>query len=218
MSALSLENVKVICVRTKDCVNGYIKNCQKLLPEDNVYYTIPTLVIHWILLYFHIGDQFDPANCAKGYELCYENNTIVALNYNTEGNKGAVYLKNIARKGIHKWTFKLLKVNSDDWFDSIGVWKVKYPIKITDRVEAFSNRQGFGWIVNWKWSVYTNKSCVTCDIVEMILDLNKLELRYKVNGNELDAAFTDIEQTDYKAVISMNWTGDSIQFVSYQCL
>ena len=37
----------------KDIVFGYLRNIQMLIPSDSVYYTIPTLVWHWCLLYFH---------------------------------------------------------------------------------------------------------------------------------------------------------------------
>ena len=41
-----LETVKDIDIKTKQCVYGYVKNIEKLLPDNNVYFTIPTLVNH----------------------------------------------------------------------------------------------------------------------------------------------------------------------------
>ena len=52
--SLQLETVKDIDIKTKQCVYEYVKDIQSLLPHDNVYFTIPTLVIYWIILYYHI--------------------------------------------------------------------------------------------------------------------------------------------------------------------
>ena len=54
--------VKNIDQNVKDFVYGYIRNEQKLFP-DNFYYTIPSLVTHWILLYYFINEHFDEKCC-----------------------------------------------------------------------------------------------------------------------------------------------------------
>ena len=52
-----LESVKDIDNKTIQYIYGYIGNIQELLPNDNVYFTIPSLVIYWIILYYYIREQ-----------------------------------------------------------------------------------------------------------------------------------------------------------------
>ena len=52
--SLQYEKVKQINPRTKDSVFGYIRLAQKLLPKDEVYYNIPDIIYHTILLFFYL--------------------------------------------------------------------------------------------------------------------------------------------------------------------
>ena len=54
----TLEQVKTIHQRAHDIVNGYIREIQDIFPTDVIYYTIPMLVNHWILLYHFIRESF----------------------------------------------------------------------------------------------------------------------------------------------------------------
>ena len=67
-------------------------------------------------------------------------------------------------------------------------------------------------------SKYGERKCLSGDVIDMILDLEKLELSYIVNGKNFGVAFTEIEKTEYRAVVSANVVDDAIEFVSYQCL
>ena len=58
--------------------------------------------------------------------------------------------------------------------------------------------------------------CKEGDVVEIILDIDKLELRYKIPSNADEIiAFEGIENTEYRAGIAMYNDGDAIQFISY---
>ena len=136
-----LEDVKRIDERSKDCLSGYIRQIQKLFPTDNVYYTIPTLVIHWILLYYYVWEQFDPNNCGEGYVLS-DDNKILTLK--AEYGRLA-YLTTIVESGVHEWKFKILQVNCSHYFMSIGIFKVKVGDYI-DRVIIL--------FLEWLWMDY----------------------------------------------------------------
>ena len=62
-----LERVKYIDSESKDCINGYTREIQSLLPDNNAYFIIPRLVTHWILLYYYVWGQFDPQYIADNY-------------------------------------------------------------------------------------------------------------------------------------------------------
>ena len=66
-SRMSLEDVKIVDEQTKDTVKGFIREIETILPDDDIYFTIPTLVIHCILLYFFHNEQFGTNNQNKDY-------------------------------------------------------------------------------------------------------------------------------------------------------
>ena len=59
MAAVTLEDIKSIDQKIKDVIHGYIRNVQKEMPQDNIYFTIPALVIHWIMIFYYIAEHFD---------------------------------------------------------------------------------------------------------------------------------------------------------------
>ena len=57
----TLEDVKQVNEGDKRVIDGYIYEMQSILSTDNkIHYIIPKLVIHWILLYYSIIEQFNP--------------------------------------------------------------------------------------------------------------------------------------------------------------
>ena len=103
-TALSLESVNDVDIETKLCVHGYIRRIQKLLPDDNVYFTIPKLAIHWIILYYYVCEQFDPNHCHSEFELSADNTILKKLSM----CRGTAYLSKKIKSGIHVWRFKLV--------------------------------------------------------------------------------------------------------------
>ena len=142
---------KKVDQKTKDCIYGFVRNAQSEIPADNVYYTIPELVIHWILLYFYVKEAFDPDNCASFYKLSEDNMSFITED---STNKtflfGTAYLTHIAKKGIHKWKFKLLNLNNKGWNSTIGVWRCNHPFNINASMWDGSKVRGkeYGWFIN----------------------------------------------------------------------
>ena len=220
-----MASLKYVDQRTKDCVNGYIKSCQKLLPNDVIYYHIPELVIHCILFFYFVNDEFDDEKPHQGYILS-EDKTIMRCK-NNDHAFGMTYLKRAVSQGIHKWTFKCLNVNDDNWFDCIGVCKTKAKIDSDYRVDDLLSEDGYGWIINYQEITfiddeisceYGKQKCLTGDVIDMILDLDALQIRFIVNDEDWGIAWKDIEKTEYTAVASANVEDDAIQLISYQCL
>ena len=224
MTALNLQDANDIDQQTKDCVLGYIHRVEKLLPTDDIiYFVIPPLIIHWIILYYHIQEEFD-VNCyeMKKYEL-NENNTVIkqkelfAL--------GSAYMKKIAKSGIHRWKFKMINCAGMGYV-TIGVWKNNHkPCINASTFEKSVAGKSYGWIANAKVATdgddddrhrYGSREACSGDVIEMILNLNKREIRYCVNGEDFGVAFSDIEATQYKAVVSTNGATQSVEFISYK--
>ena len=225
-----LKDVKSVDTQTKMTVNGYIRQAQSLFPEDNIYYTIPALVIHWIILFFYANEQFDPNQCHQDFKLS-SNNTIVTCIKN--GSK-SILLTQTVSKGIHKWKFKLVTIYcvSTPYYLSIGAWKAKYILdrntflfgdrrskKGEGKVYAWNIGQGFttnGEEDSYNRNYAKGRRSIEGDIIEMVLDLNKLEIRFILNDKDQGVAFEDIEKTDYKAAVDI-WKGtDTIQLLSFE--
>ena len=222
MSTLSLDKVKKIDTKTKYIVERFVRDAQELMPKDITYFIIPQLIVHWILLYYFMAERFDENNYDEfKYKLLNDNLEIKQIN----SHPGSVYLTQIAKSGIHKWTFKLLFVNPSIYYMTIGVFKMNHemlPYKTSYEYVGDS----YGWIVNYRiltrgdgnrQKMYgAERKCVTNDTVVMTLDLDKKTLRYAVNGKDFGVAFKGIADTEYKAVVSTNSKKDSIAIVAYE--
>ena len=64
---------------------------------------------------------------------------------------------------------------------------------------------------------YGKRKFGTGDVIEMVLDFNKGEVRYIVNGDDQGVAFKDIKQVTYTAAVSTIEKGDSIEILQYSC-
>ena len=218
MSSNDLAKVKDVKNETKGAIFGYVRQMiQPLFPDDNVYYIIPTLVIHWILLYYYIGERFDENYCNRYYKLSDDKMII------TKSKDG--HLSEIIECGVRKWKFKILKLNTGGWNMCIGVWRTRYPMNTSvGMYNSGIKGMEYGWIVNYDiktWGDDTQKKqkyigqdpCVTGDTIEMKLDLNKRELSYSRNEGEFIIAFNKIEKTSYRGVVSIYMKDDAIQLL-----
>ena len=222
MAAVGLEDVKYVDNNTKKIVLSFIRIAQQLLPLDNVYYTIPELVIHWVLLYYFIRTAFDKSLCGKKYELSNDDMIIKT----TVNQEGSVYLTNIVYSGVHRWSFKLLHVNHYGASMTFGVWKNNHLPKPERSVyESVNKGKCYGWIGTWKKAtegdtgsehIYGDAKCEQGDTVKMILDLNQYQLSYEVNGKSYGVAFSNIEKVGYRAVVSAYLRDDSVKLLSYE--
>ena len=215
-----LEDIKLIHQYTKDTVNGYIKNLQKLLANNNPYHNIPSLVIYWCLL-FYGQESFDPNNIDYQNELC-DNNTLI-----TRGDNGydSAFMLKIVDTGIHKWRFKIIKMHPSKYSLIVGVWKTKYPIKKSSEIiDPDGAGKFYGWYINENsltrgdiddYNEYGSASNEG-DTITMILDLDQFTLSYMRNDTELGVAVRDIEETSYKVGVSIYKQDDSIQFIEYE--
>ena len=224
----SLQDVEKVDQKAKVLMSGYIRSCQKLLPdeEDNPYYIIPTLVIHWCLLYFYSIERF--AVFGKNmFSVDVDGKIIKSLS----ARYAAAFLTEIVDEGVHRWNFQVIKHRAKNCTIHVGVWKNKF----TPNISSLISKKGksycylishgslsFGdkddsWGGNDSFRAAKRWRCDEGDVVEMILDLNKLELRYIIPdvAGEI-VAFTEIENTAYRAAIGIFNSKDSIEFISYQ--
>ena len=110
--AADFQSVKKVDQRTRDIVNGFIKQTQSILPSnDNPYYNIPSLVFILTILYYSNPEYFtihgenmkvnenkDVIECIRAIR---DNNTVYGNFVITKEDKGKFM-----------WTFKLYKAES----------------------------------------------------------------------------------------------------------
>eukprot|EP00484_Ammonia_sp_Unknown_P003380 CAMPEP_0197076776 /NCGR_PEP_ID=MMETSP1384-20130603/212288_1 /TAXON_ID=29189 /ORGANISM="Ammonia sp." /LENGTH=121 /DNA_ID=CAMNT_0042515635 /DNA_START=641 /DNA_END=1003 /DNA_ORIENTATION=- len=111
---------------------------------------------------------------------------------------------------------------------SIGVVKANAVIDLSATIRSDSFRSiAYGWVATNSYLFkgdrneirdYADHACNESDIIDMILDLDALQLRYYRNGNDLGVAYDSIEQTEYKAAISSYYDEDVITLLSYKRL
>ena len=220
----AFEDVKHVDVSIKDTVNGYLRRLQQLLASDTIYYSnIPCLVSYWCLLFYYIKECFDVAKSDP--HSSYSKDATLAIK-NSGGSPGCIFLTQVVNQGVHKWKFKLIAIQN--YAVTIGVWKGDKTDN-THRIsaDAFSQSRCYAYIVNHcictpgdssgRRYGYGTKNCQSGDQIEMILDLNKHQLSYSVNDTALGIAFKDIQQTCYRAVLSIWKTGDAVELMSYSC-
>lgn len=223
----TIEAVKIIDQRTKDIVYGYSRCVQQSFPADNIFYTISELIIHWILLYFHPQDAFDENHTHSTYRLNKDKLIVTKKKYS---NEGCLFLTRRAKKGIHTWQFKLVRIDPSLYTMTIGIWKTKYQLDTSTAVRAVDKSHVYGWMLIDDANAYlvgesenkhdgNEKYCKSCkqgDIVEMTLDLNEFQLKYSVNGKDYGVAFDNIEETEYVGAVSMYEERDSVEILSYK--
>ncbi len=104
----------------------------------------------------------------------------------------------------------------------IGVWKMNHKIDVNSSIgwsnnkgKCYGFKTGYGQLTvgdSEKERKY-GKKCKTNDTIEMRLDLNKRVIEYALNGQSLGIAFTNIEQTSYRAVVTMYLNGEKLELL-----
>eukprot|EP01084_Bolivina_argentea_P012072 22632_1 len=229
-SLFDLKRVKHMNNHMKTLVFGYVRDCQNLLPcvELNIYYRIPQLVYHGCLLYYLL-EEWDPKLKGERYELSQTN----LLTKTEPGYQSAFLTQKVKSKGIYRWKFKVEYFASNymgwDWI--IGVWKTNKRIEETEAIRGYftpnGNEDGYAWLgscmrlTNPKMNGcyltnenYGERLC-TGDIVEMILDLTKLQIHWAKNGKHYPIAFENIEDCEYKAAVMIASKGNKIRLLDW---
>ena len=151
-----------------------------------------------------------------------ENNTSCLYEFDSHWNKNAILDRVIDKySGCVRWKFEIEQICDRGWCICIGIWKWNHQ-NITDIMVNQSYLNGFecgyglvlpnGELVDPDGGTsYLSKEYIDTnkigrfkkgDIIEMYLNMNKLELGYVINGINYGIAYK-VENTKYKAAINM---------------
>ena len=219
MATIDLSVFKNIPQRQKDLIYGYIRKIQAIFPKDNTYYNIPDSVNYICALFYHLKDKWDPKYIGANHKLSNDGYSLT-IGGGASSSYGTVIVKS---PEVYRWKFKIHKAPANShWNLVLGVWKIKSadkPVTDTHFTNSTNNKGTFEWgyavdlsygnLIEVQGS-YSNgpeygSRCKDGDVVEMVLDLKKFTLGYKINDNDFGPAFKEIEDTEYRVACSSEW-------------
>ena len=196
----------------------YRKAHTQLLPQNDPYYDIQALIVYICLAFYHIRYEWDTENISD--ECCVNSDFIEKQSerYDTTN-----LLKGEISKGIHKYKFEIISYSADESYYDIGIgiigseyFESKKPKLIQ---ECFHEHDtGYGYITSTadkesEGNMYEyGKICTKGDIITMTIDLDKYELKYKVNETDFGVAF-NIEPIKYRIGIYLFGEGSKVRIL-----
>ena len=157
------------------------------------------------------------------------------------GYQSAFLTRKVSGKGVYTWKFRVEQfvTNYNGWDWIIGVWKTNKERKERRAVQSYftpnGKDDGYGWLGSCcKLTDPLRNGCYFAskdengvfserdygerlsngDIVEMILDLEKLEIHWAKNGKHYPIAHKNIEDCEYKAAVMLATTNSKIRLMN----
>lgn len=215
--ALNLASVKYVDDIDKILISGYIREMFTVVP--------PELIEHIIVLFYYEYDRLHEKE--HGHLLTIIDEMTVTNKSNRDHYQNALLTKTV-ESGIFCWKFRLDAIGRrgrDRWDCLIGIWntKSKNPTAVqgsftTNDCEGYAFVTLAGKLTNPKspgnyWKEY-GKKCDVGQEIEMILDMDKLELSYKIDDVPYGVAFPHLKNSSYRAAIYFYDKGSSITLLS----
>lgn len=216
-------------------ISGYCRQQFTLHSDLNIeyfhYLWIPPEIQSTILCFYGFGDEFDSDSKWKSTSIeIIENkeNSMKACikKFSGQSQYSLAFLRNTFSSGIHVWKFYVNNLVKKRWWHlAIGIHKTRFAgIQLDGTYFTDVKENGYGFIASAGWKTQPElpgagglKYAIQCDTgytIEMIADLNDCTLSFMVNGTDYGKAF-DIENTEYRAVVSLYDKGDQITLLSY---
>jgi len=202
-------------------VDGFIRRAQSTVER-----VIPTLVNHIVLILL-VHDRWDEDLIGPLLELNQHTHTVTMNGDDLRREfPQSAFLRTVVDRGQYKWRFQWMKLNyALHWSCTIGIWKCGQGFSPRiDGVFTLGQHVAYGFAANAGTLVDPSTGsggdggrrygapCSDNDIVEMCIDLDRLELGYTINGKDYGPAF-EIEKTAYRAAVNLCKINDSIRIV-----
>ena len=195
---------------------------------------IPMVIIHFVLAFFVIFEQWDPEWKGKEVDIQGSNHDIITTK---KDGYSSVLCQNVVNQGKHQWTIKILKFVANKlggqawWRLVIGIVNIKtfdkHSLESYFSLNAYefacnSNIYNGGYDKIFKSILGTESSneygqlCGTGDIIDIYLDFDKRTLSFGINNTNYGVAFEKIAEGDYRLAVSLTGIGTSLQLISYE--
>eukprot|EP01084_Bolivina_argentea_P034575 64017_1 len=203
--------LRYVDAKSKDTVFGFTRNISK-----TYNYNIPIVITNITLLYYFENDNWDKTLVGDFMHIDEHN----CLTHKGDVS-GTAFLTKEFDSGVHSWRFKIEKVcdyGKNDWTTTIGIFDATENMSIACNDVFVRYGIGFGYqmghIVNCDADDFTEYGirCKKGDIIEMIVDCDKQELKYIINGVDYGKAF-DIDKKKYRAAVNLWAKGDAIRLL-----
>ena len=209
--------------RTKDIINGFIRNVECMLAivnEDNAYYNIPSLVFMITMLYYYNPEYFT----IHGQQITVneDKNIAVALLEDVQNTVYGHLAIGRSSKGKHIWIFDIIKPNKDVLI-AIGIdsSSKSFPDSSINSMDNESSYYAYQcWaglpakrgrarkVQNTRCGVsygvvFSNKASQ----IKMELNMDNKTLKYYIDGEDQGTAFDNIcfkNDEKYSMSISMD--------------
>ena len=181
--SFNLEVAKACDDKTICTVFGFIRNIERTLLSNNVFYIVPALVKYICVWYYRLYDKWDKIYHGNGIKIV--DNCIIKKSV---GNDVA-FLETIVYSGYHIWKFEIKHIVQKSNEIIIGIWNTKSTQNISDIINKFFTHDGRpdsyafcmpnAEIINHETG-HSDKSyavkCKSNDIIEMHLNMDQLHV------------------------------------------
>ena len=202
---------------TKDMVFGYIRKCQHLLPNNNSYYNIPSLVEHICIIYCWIPEYFSD----HGHVITLNDNKNIAKNKHNDGQTVYGNCDIVDNTMLYQWTFKI--IGSE--YIYIGIDSSNKNYINTDFSEPYINSYDF-YAYNSVGKIYSRNNVgrewkngfKRGDIVKMEVDAMNKTLSFYINDEYQGIAVQniDFENKKYNMAIYLYDNRNEIELMDFQ--
>ena len=209
-----------------DCmVNGYVRQSEELLNEDEST-IIPPLIIYTILMYYWITKEYFDIINEDHVSLSKDKLTLRFIGQGWHNsNFGKVKIHSTSDV-ICKWKFKCHGPDGG-WNVLFGITtgNDKHQVFVWDKKAKFHGVNGYtGHSYHSTEKGKHESRQYGCsfsggDAVEMILDLSKKQLSFVLNDEDQGIAADDVKREDdleYRAVVSFCTQGTSVELISFE--
>ncbi len=206
----ALRDLKQVDSQTTKLVYGFCRGIHDLFSSHNVYYLLqPTIVDICIAFYW-------------GYEWCEDKSLFESDLFKIEGDivtklkstNGNIFLDNVMSSGVHTYSFRFIGDKHLVFDDGIiGITPDNKASNVVLHGTPFiltkeANSYGFGTaectkagIKDWGSPDSYGKESKGGDIIEMIVDLDNMTLRYTINGEDQGIAHKDLDPNTYRVAV-----------------
>jgi len=174
-----------------------------------------------------LTDEWDPQLIGDRMELREDRVTFTGGRGRKIQTGNTAFMSRIVDRGVHSWCFEVDLRFSHWWSTTIGIWRCSND-STPPRNDIFTlgEHRGYGFNpsegtlvdpatgkVPIALPMNYGQRCIRVNVVEMVLDLDRLELKYIINGRDFGKAFS-VEKGAYRAAVNLSQIGDSVQLLS----
>ena len=210
-SSVNVSEVKSIDQSIKDIVFGFCREAQALFSSDNVYFTIPPLIIHHCLLFYYQREYLK-----TNYEDIEidERTWCIAESMETYSEQkiyGNIVIDEIK---VYIWEIKVHSVITTEGEEhlEIGISPLNNE---SDAYEYYYDADGDKCKI---WYEYYGKQYGDGDIIKIRLDVGKQTIEFIKNNESQGMAYNSMAITpddEYSLCIKMPRKGTKVELISF---